>query len=262
MNQAHASSAQWRDGYGADINDQELVAAVCPIINNLGAAFYFSPETTARGAALGLDPYQFYALGRGGVLGDVEPAVISAAFGYFNPSLIAAMWNQAKAIASPPVAGSAYAEVSGEHGRIKPSDVDDLAVFVAAGEKVLAACDLDAFGLFAGVAAEPLADDLPARAMQLVTVLREYRGSAHLVAVRAVGLTTKTAHFAKRPDDIAMFGWSPADTPVIDDAVHAKMAAAEALTDQLVTPAYSVLDAAERDAFVTVLRAIEAALAA
>ena len=201
-------------------------------------------------------------MGRGGVLGDVEPAVVSAAFGYFNPGMVAALWNAGKAIVSPRVAGSAYMEASGEHGRLKLSAGDGLDAFVAAAEKVLAATDLDGFSLFAGVAAEPRADDLPARAMQLITVLREYRGSAHLVAVRAVGLTTKVAHFAKRPDDIAMFGWSKDDAPVIDDDVHAKMDAAEALTDALVTPAYAVLDDAERTAFVDGLHAIQAALTA
>ena len=244
------------------MNDQELVATVCPIIGEAGHAFYFAPETVARGAALGLDPVQFYVLGRGGVLGDVEPAIISAAFGYFNPSLVAGVWNQARAIASPRVAGSAYAQACAEHGRIKLSTVEGLDAFVAAGDKVLAVCELDAFSLFAGVAAEPMADDLAAHAMQLVTVLREYRGSAHLVELRATGVTTKTAHFAKRPDDIELDGWSAADAPVIDDAVVAKMAAAEALTDRLVAPAYAVLDADERTAFVNGLQAIQAALAA
>ncbi len=243
------------------MNDQELVATACPIINDTGAAFYFTPATAARGAALGLDAYQFYALGRGGVLGDVEPAVISAAFGYFNPSLVTGLWNTAKGIAAPRVAGRAFAEASGEHGRLQLSGVEGLAEFVAAAEKVLAATDVDGFSLFAGVLAEPLAADLPARAMQLLTVLREYRGSAHLVAVRAVGLSTKAAHFVKRPDAIAMFGWSADDAPVIDDEVLAKMAAAEVLTDQLVTPAYSVLDQAERAAFVSVLHTIQSALA-
>ncbi|MGB8859518.1 MAG: hypothetical protein WCC60_09690 [Ilumatobacteraceae bacterium] len=244
------------------MNDQELVATACPIIKDAGWAFYFTPATGERGAALGLDPYQFYAMGRGGVLGDVEPAVVSAAFGYFNPGLVAGLWNAGKAIVAPRVAGTAYMEASGEHGRLKLSNVEGLEAFVAAAEKVLAAADLDGFSLFAGVAAEPRADDLPARAMQLVTVLREYRGSAHLVAVRAVGLTTKVAHFAKRPDDIAMFGWTADDAPVVDAAVHAQMEAAEALTDRLVTPAYAVLDDGERAAFVAGLQAIEVALSA
>ena len=91
----------------------------------------------------------------------------------------------------------------------------------------------DAFSLFAATAAEPLADDAPAHAMQLVTILREYRGCAHLVAIRAVGLDTKTAHFFTRPNDGAMFGWAPEDAPVIDDAVREKMARVEALTDDL-----------------------------
>jgi len=244
------------------MNDQELIAAACPIINDAGWAFYFTPETGARGAALGLDPYQFYAMGRGGVLGDVEPAVVSAAFGYFNPALVAGLWSSAKAIVAPRVAGAAYMEASGDHGRLKLSAVEGLEAFVAAAEKVLAATDVDGFSLFAGIAAEPRADDLPARAMQLLTVLREYRGGAHLVAIRSVGLTTKVAHFAKRPDDIAMFGWSAADAPEIDDEVVAKMAAAEALTDALVAPAYAVLNAGERESFVSVLHAIQVALAA
>jgi hypothetical protein len=125
---------------------------------------------------------------------------------------------------------------------------------------VLAACDGDAFSLFAATAAEPLAPDAPARAMQLLTILREYRGSAHLVAIRAVGLDTKTAHFVKRPDDIAMFGWSPDDAPVLDDAVRAKMDDAEGLTDRLVTPAFAVLDEVQRVSFVAGLRSIQAAL--
>lgn len=242
------------------MNDQELVATACPIINDTGWAFYFTPATGERGAALGLDAYQFYAMGRGGVLGDVEPAVVSAAFGYFNPGLVAALWTAGKAIVEPRVAGTAFMAASGDHGRLQLSGVDGLAGFVAAAEKVLAATDVDGFSLFAAVAAEPRAGDLPARAMQLLTVLREYRGSAHLVAVRASGIDTKTAHFAKRPDDIAMFGWTAADAPVVDEAVHAAMARAEALTDALVTPAYSVLDATERAEFVSVLTAIQAAL--
>ena len=44
-----------------------------------------------------------------------------------------------------------------------------------------------------------IAADVAGRAMQLLTVLREFRGSAHLLAVRAAGLDAKTAHFIRRP---------------------------------------------------------------
>jgi hypothetical protein len=248
--------------YLAPMTLDELIATACPIIKDTGWAFYFTPATVARGAELGLDNFQFYALGRGGVLGDVEPAVVSSAFGYFNPALVAGLWNSAKAIVSPRVAGTAFMECSAAHGRAKLADVSGLEEFVNAGENILAAANVDAFPLFAGTAAEPRVDDLPGHAMQIVTVLREYRGSAHLVAVRAVGLDTKTAHFVTRPNDGAMFGYGPDDAPQIGEAERAKMVDAEALTDRLVQPAYSVLDDAERVAFIDTLRAIQAALTA
>lgn len=240
----------------------ELISTASPLLRDSGWAFYFTPETRAKGAELGLDGFQFYFLGRGGVLGDVEPAVVSAAFGYFNPSLVAHVWNAGKAICPPRDAARAFMGCCADHGRSKLGEVEGLEGFVAAAEKVNAAVDPDGLALYAGTAAEPLADDLPARAMQLVTILREHRGSAHLIAVRAVGLDTKTAHHAKRPGDGKMFGWSEEDAPVIDDAVQAKMAEAEALTDRIVAPAFAVLDEAERDAFVTGLQRLVAALAA
>jgi hypothetical protein len=240
----------------------ELIATASPLLRDNGWAFYFTPETRAKGAELGLDGFQFYFLGRGGVLGDVEPAVVSAAFGYFKPSLVAHVWTAAAAICPPREAGRAFMACCADHGRAKLGDVEGLAAFVAAADKVNAAADPDGLALYAATAAEPLADDLPARAMQLVTVLREHRGSAHLVALRAVGLDSKTAHHAKRPNDAKQFGWSPEEAPVVDDAVQAKMAEAEALTDRIVAPAYAVLDEAERDAFVSGLQRLVAALAA
>ncbi len=242
------------------MDDLELVNSTSGLINQLGAAFYFAPETVARGAELGLDTFGFYALGRGGVLGDVEPAVVSAAFGYFHPTLVARLWNAGKQICSPRVAAAAYSECCAAHGRRTLGGVAGLDGFVAAAEKVLAACDGDGLSLFAGVAAEPAATDAPGRAMQLIAILREYRGSAHLVALRASGVSSKDAHFVKRPNDVKMFGWAPEDGPVIDDGLAARMAAAEALTDQIVLPAFAVLDATERGALVEGLRAVAAAL--
>ncbi|MCB0999617.1 MAG: hypothetical protein R2713_15790 [Ilumatobacteraceae bacterium] len=240
----------------------ELIAASGPLLRDHGWAFYFTPETRARGAELGLDPMQFYVLGRGGVLGDVDASVVASAFGYFKPALIAGVWNAAREKVSPRDAGREFMACCAAHGRAKLGAVDGLAEFVAAAEKVNAAADPDALALYAATAAEPLADDLPARAMQLVTVLREHRGSAHLVAVRAVGLDSRTAHHAKRPDDAKMFGWAPDEAPVVDDLVQAKMAEAETLTDRIVAPAFAVLDEAERDAFVHGLERLAAALAA
>ncbi len=242
------------------MTSDELMSVACPIIRDTGWAFYFAPATLARGGELGLDPLQTYVLGRGGVLGDVEAGVVSAAFGYFNPAFLGATWDAARAVCAPRAAGRAYMECCAAHGREKLADVAGLDAFVAAAGKVNDAADADGLALYAGVRAEPLVDDPAGRAMQLVAVLRELRGSAHLVALRAVGLDTKTAHFAKRPGDVRMFGWSDDDAPEITDETHRLLAEAEVITDRIVRPAYAVLDEAEAAALVGGLHAIQAAL--
>ncbi len=242
------------------MGNDELMAVACPIIRDTGWAFYFAPATLARGKELGLGGLQFYVLGRGGVLGDVEPSVIASAFGYFNPATIDSLWTSGCASVSPRAAGRAYMQCCATHGRDKLARVPGLDAFVAAAEAVNDAADRSALALYAGVAAEPLADDAPARAMQLVTVLREFRGSAHLVALRAVGLDNKAAQFMKRPGDATMFGWTDADAPEITDQMSVLLDQAELLTDRIVGPAYAVLGDAAQIAFVDGLQAIQAAL--
>ncbi len=239
---------------------EETVAAASPKIRDLGPAFYFAPETLATGKALGLDGLRFYVLGRGGVLGDVEAPVVHSAFGYFAPALIEKMWSSAKAKVAPRVAGRAYTECGAAFGRSRFAALADLDAFCAAADAVNDAADPVGLSLYSGIRAEPLADDFPARAMQLLTVLREFRGSAHLIAIRACGLDAKTAHYIRRPADVGMFGWSDDDAPSITDVEVAQLAAAEALTDRLVLPAYSALDAAGRDALISGLGRIEAVL--
>jgi hypothetical protein len=240
---------------------EELVAVACPKIADMGPAFYFAPGTVARGAELGLDVFGFYAIGRGGVLGDVEPAVVASAFGYFNPSLVATMWEAARKAVAPRDAGRAYMECCADFGRATFGAVTGLDAFCDAASAVNDAADPIGLSLYAGIAAEPLVDDEPGRAMQLVSVLREFRGSAHLIALRASGLDAKTAHHIRRPDAGAMFGWSEDDAPLITAEDRATWAIAEQLTDRIVLPAYAVLDEGGRQALLRGLEAMESALA-
>jgi hypothetical protein len=228
------------------VNDAELIAAASPIIANNGWAYYFAPATLARGGELGLDPLQFYVLGRGGVLGDVEASVVRSAFGYFNPAVIEKAWNAGRQVLAPREAGREYLACCALHGRNRLSGIEGLDEFNAAAAAVNDAADPTGLALYAAFKAEPLVDDAAGRAMQLLATLREFRGSAHLIALRAVGVESKTAHFVKRPNDIKMFGWTEADAPEITDDTHAAMREAEALTDRIVAPAYSVLDAEQR----------------
>ena len=63
------------------MDPRETIAAIAPKTADIGSAFYFHPDTVATAKSLGLDGFRMYFLGRGGVLGDVEPAVVSSAFG-------------------------------------------------------------------------------------------------------------------------------------------------------------------------------------
>jgi hypothetical protein len=244
------------------VDTKELMDTVCPQIRDLAPAFYFTPETLAVGKDLGLGGLRFYFLGRGGVLGDVEPEVVLSAFGYFSPSIVAKMWNSAKAVCAPRHAGRAFMECSAQFGREHLAGLDNLEEFCAAAGSVNDTADPVGLALYAGVKAEPLSADLPARAMQLLSVLRELRGSAHLLAVRASGLDSKTAHYIKRPGDMEIFGWTDEEIPSVTDADRSKLAAAERLTDELLTPAYSVLDDSGRIALVSGIEAIGKALSA
>jgi hypothetical protein len=246
--------------YDSEMDPAELVALVCPKIRDLGWAFYFTPETIAVGESLGLDVLKFYFLGRGGVLGDVEPELVISAFGYFSPSLVSNMWSEARSIYPPLDAARVYLTCCADLGREKLSDIDDLQGFCSAAGDVNDAADPVGLPLYAGIKSLPLVEDPPGRAMQLMAVLREFRGSAHLLAVRSTGLDSKTAHFIRRPNDMAMFGWGSEETPEVSEADRSKLEQAERLTDELVLPAYSVLDQQAQQALLAGVRAIGDAL--
>jgi hypothetical protein len=224
------------------MDTDQLIARVCPVIRDTGWGYYFTPETGARGKELGLDLFRFYILGRGGVLGDVEAEVVISAFGYFSPDLIRKMWDSARERMAPRDAAREHFNCAAELGRSRLADLDGLEEYCRAAAAVNEAADYVGLSLYAGFRGEPLAEDPPGRAMQLTAVLRELRGSAHLLAVRASGLDAKTAHYVSRPNDAEMFGWTPEDAPSVGPAERAAMVAAEALTDALVRPAYAVLD--------------------
>jgi len=238
----------------------ELIQTISPATNQHGAAFYFHPATLAKGKEHGLDGFRFYVLGRGGVLGDVEPAVVTSAFAYFHPATIDKIWTSAKEKMAPRAAASLYNQCCGDVGRSAFASIDSavLDAYIEAAEAVVAATDVAGLSLYAGWAAEPRSDDAPAAAMQLVALLRELRGSAHIVALLASGVSARVAHAIKRPEDVATFGYETA--PEIGPEDPAAYEAAEALTDRLLVPSYEGLSDTQADALVAGTEAIGAAL--
>ncbi|MGN6790807.1 MAG: helix-turn-helix domain-containing protein, partial [Streptosporangiaceae bacterium] len=88
----------------------------------------------------------------------------------------------------------------------------------------------------------PMAEDLPARAMQQVTALREFQGGVHLMAIVASGLEPRVAHWLTRPDAWANFGYRDDDIPQVSDEDKRLLLHADELTERLTRRAFSVLD--------------------
>jgi hypothetical protein len=197
-----------------------------------------------------LDGLRFYFLGRGGVLGDVEYRVIHSAFGYFAPAMVARMWDTARERTdrTPREVGHIYLECCRDFGRSRFGDVEQLDALCGAADRVTQEAHPAGLALFAGLAAEPLAEDLPGRVMQLMAVLRELRGSLHLLALVACEAEPSVAHFYRRPDDFVTFGYAESDKPVLDQSTRQAIGRADALTDRLMARIYARLTDTERDA--------------
>lgn len=238
---------------------QEISRTIAEPTGSVGAAYYFHPDTLARGKELGLDGFRFYVLGRGGVLGDVEAGVVHSAFGYFNPAMIAKLWDSAKETMAPRDAAREYLACAHRFGRATLAEVAGLEAYVDAASTVVAAIDDSAMALFAGLRAEPVPADVAAAAYHHAVMLRELRGGAHLVAVTAVGLPTVVAHAIKRPDAVAMFGWETG-APEPTDADRAALAEAEVITDRILERAFSALSSAQATALVDGTRALHSAI--
>jgi hypothetical protein len=240
------------------MDPRDVMQATAGRLGDIGAAFYFHPDTLERGKAAGLDGFRFYFLGRGGVLGDVEPGVVRAAFGYFEAGLVDKIWTSAKQIMSPRDAARLYLSCAHDLGRARFGAIEGLDGFVDAASVVISAVEGASLPLFEAVRCEPVPDDLPAAAMHQAVVLRELRGSVHLLALTACGLESKRAHGIKRPEAFKMFGYE-AEIEVGEDD-RARWLRAEELTDEILAPAFDLLTPDRAAALVAGVEAMHAAI--
>ncbi len=192
--------------------------------------------------------YAYYIAGRGGVLGDVDADVITAAFGFFDPGLVRKMWDRGRAVEGAAASAARYAEACAQFGRARLGAFDGAERLAELAGQVVAGVDVSALSLFAGWRATPLPDDAVGRAYLLVHVLRELRGSAHVVAVVASGLSPLDAVLSTGGAEHAeRFGWRGPFAEIGADTTS-RRAQAEALTDEILIGLYgSVLTAAEAE---------------
>ncbi|UXA18023.1 SCO6745 family protein [Mycobacterium sp. SMC-4] len=174
------------------------------------SVFMLHPETFGGSVAAGYEnPLAGYVAGRGGVLGETTGTAVSAVFAVFEPTGLSAMWSEGIAVRGASGAAQVYWDQTAEFGRKYLSNADGLERLAALGEKVIEATPISGLPLFAGWREMPLAEDAPARALQVMFVLRELRAGVHFGALALSGIAPIEAHMLnKGPQYAAMFGWT------------------------------------------------------
>lgn len=176
---------------------RRLAAALEPFAGQV----YFSPECHANYEALGFGPspgqfggvagpeMESYFSSRGSVMGQVPGAVIAAAFGVFDHTIVEKLveraWRKVDAAticrARDDGAIAQLHRILGDH----PDGVEHVRTVLARAEDGLAPYGKPLYG---GLTACPRFDDPLADAWRLADCLREFRGDAHVAAWTAAGV--------------------------------------------------------------------------
>lgn len=188
----------------------DAVVATGTAMEQAVAIFMLHPETFGDSVEAGyVNPLTGYVAGRGGVLGETTGATVASVFAVFEPTALAAMWDEGVAVRGAAGAAQLYWDQTAGFGRKYLGGADGLERIAALGEKVIAATPTAGLPLFAGWSAMPLADDPAARALQVMFVLRELRAAVHFNALSLSGVTPVEAHMLnKGAEYTAMFGWA------------------------------------------------------
>lgn len=224
----------------------ETAKAIARPIGDLGGAFMLDGATYARGAELGFSGIDFYVLGRGGVLGDTTPDVVSSAFFFWNPAQVRTQWELARKVMEPAAAAIEWVNLCHAYGDAHLPELAELNRFSELAAKVCDAASPAGAALFAGWRSLPVpgSDRPKARAQHYLNALRELRGGLHGGAVLAMGLSPAEAVALHSPMMAPVFGWDVSTIPV-DDSSKSEWKIAEAGTDLAMARVLHALTAEE-----------------
>lgn len=239
---------------------EEAATATAEAISGLASHFMLDPATYAAASELGFTGMDFYAVGRGGALGDVDADVVAAAFVFFNPEAIRAAWSGGRSVMEPRDAAQHWATAAHTWAEEHiPRELDTARLAQLAG-RMCAAADAAGAPVFAGWRAlpEPGEDRSKALALHRLNGLRELRHALHGGAVLATGLAPVQALMVRQPFMAPVFGWQ--DPAPSGEAEQAVWDAAEAATNRAFGRAFEALDDEERAEFVQLVNELQKAV--
>lgn len=233
----------------SDASTLDAVRAAGGPIEEAVAVFMLHPETFEQSTAQGYPhPFAGYFAGRGGVLGDADASTVNAVFAMFEPNVTRMFWNQGRAVHGASGGAAIYWGQAADFARKYLKDAEGLDRIATLGEKIINVAPDLGLPLFAGWRRMPLAEDAPARALQVMFVLRELRAGLHFGALSVSGLTPVEAHMLNKGTEYcAFFGWPEpfADGSDKKDRYQAAEDATDRRMAEIVGEALSADEAAE-----------------
>jgi hypothetical protein len=232
------------------MNSAELSVALADPLQQIGMSFYFAPTTRERANVHGLNVFEFYGLGRGGVLGDVDFDTVFEAFTFFSPSAMDMLWTKSREKADPVTVANdhvlaAYAFADETFGAV-PTSV--LGAFAKAAYRVANAVPEGHHALFDGYK-QFSAPPSPVHAAYLGAILlRELRGGVHIDAIHEAGITPAQASYLQEPFIFKLHGYAEHEVPEVTSELEAKKTRAEELTTSGIAAFFDVLSDDERQA--------------
>jgi hypothetical protein len=214
-----------------------------------------------RAGLMGLSGWAYHVSARAGALGDVRAETVAAAIGFIAPEAVTDGWEAAAKQIPPVDVATWHLHELCRWGVEHLGGFPLLARLVELSERVVCNADSAGLPLFAAWRAMPVPEAAPgAHAAVALYLLHEHRAGAHVVAVRASGLTALEAIIAG-PDGetgAVAFGWQP-PYPHRGPLVR-RLVWAEAVTDAIAGQAYAHLDRAERVELLGLLESLRARL--
>jgi len=232
-------------------------------LGHLAANFYFSPESTARSEAVGLDVISLYGAGRASMLGGVDPETADGVFYFFKPGMVAAVVERGRSLASEDRIAAAHLGAADDYANTHFADVDPatLVAFTDAVNALAAKVPSGSWPLFDGYRAAPAATTDAARAYRSAILLRELRGGVHTDAVKDCGLTPAAAcQFDRDLGYFQMHGFSEEDMVEHTPEIDAQKAAAEAATTAKMAALFAPLSQAQLETIVAGAQALESSV--
>ncbi len=238
-----------RKVYSKDMNSVEISEALAAPIQDIGMQYYFDAGTGERATPLGLNQFQFYGLGRGGVLGNVDAATVTDVFYFFHRRSIDFLYGSGLSVCEPTVAAAAHLEAAYAYGDAKFASIDESVhqAFVDAVGAVIAGVPKGLYPIFDGYRAFFPADTLRHSSYLGTILLRELRGGVHTEAVKELGLTGAEACFVGVEGIFAMHGYNEADTPNDVERIASLKEQAEVMTTAAEAAYFAVLSDSQRD---------------